>query len=105
MMACGQDPGEPGGMRMFQDKTVVCQDCGAEFVFSAGEQEYFAAHGLANEPRRCKTCREARKAAGAARDPHEVVCANCGTATVVPFKPREGRPVYCRECFQALRKS
>lgn len=92
-------------MSVFLDKTIVCRDCGVGFVFSAGEQEFFAAHGLENEPRRCKHCRETRKAAGSGRDPHEVVCANCGTATIVPFRPREDRPVYCRECYQALKKS
>ena len=44
-----------------QDKTLICQDCGAEFVFTAGEQEFFAEKGFTDEPKRCKTCRDARK--------------------------------------------
>ncbi|HBF36707.1 MAG TPA: zinc-binding protein [Firmicutes bacterium] len=91
----------------FQDKTMVCSECGAEFIFTAGEQEFYATRGFTNEPRRCKTCRDARKQQNNANGPrelYEVVCANCGVTTQVPFKPREDRPVYCRDCFQASKK-
>ena len=47
---------------MFQDKTLVCKECGNEFVFTAGEQEFYAERGFQNEPQRCKACRDARKA-------------------------------------------
>lgn len=46
----------------YQDKTIICVDCGAEFTFTAAEQQTFAEKGFTNEPKRCKTCREARKA-------------------------------------------
>ena len=46
---------------MYQDKTLVCKECGAEFVFTAGEQEFYAERGFQNEPQRCKACRDARK--------------------------------------------
>ena len=46
---------------MFQDKTIVCKDCGQEFTFTANEQEFFAEKGFTNEPQRCKPCRDARK--------------------------------------------
>ena len=92
---------------MYEDKTLVCKDCGAEFVFSAGEQEFYAEKGFQNEPTRCRSCRQARKAArpavGTAREMHDAICANCGKATQVPFQPREDRPVYCSECFAARR--
>ena len=86
----------------FADKTLVCSDCGAEFIFTAGEQEFYASRGFTNEPRRCKNCRDNRKQknTGRQREFHDVVCANCGVTTQVPFKPREDRPVYCRDCFQ-----
>ena len=45
-----------------EDKTLVCQDCGKEFVFTAGEQEFYKEKGFVNEPKRCKACRDARKA-------------------------------------------
>ena len=77
---------------MYEDKTLVCKDCGAEFVFTAGEQEFYAEKGFQNEPTRCKACRQARK-----------VCAECGKPTQVPFEPKEDRPVYCSECFAARR--
>ena len=44
-----------------QDKTIVCKDCGKEFVFTVGEQEFYADKGFQNEPVRCKECRQARK--------------------------------------------
>ena len=87
---------------MYQDKTLVCKECGSEFVFSAGEQEFYAERGFQNEPQRCKSCRDARKAGGRApREMFEAVCASCGKTCKVPFKPREDRPVYCSECFAA----
>ena len=46
----------------FQDKTLVCRDCGQEFTFTAGEQEFFSQKGFTNEPGRCTECRAARKA-------------------------------------------
>lgn len=92
---------------MYTDKTLVCKDCGKEFVFSAGEQEFYAEKGFQNEPTRCRDCRAARKAtrpaAGAPREMHEAICAECGKPTQVPFIPREDRPVYCSACFAARR--
>lgn len=49
----------------FEDKTLVCKDCGNEFVFTAGEQAFYKEKGLDNEPKRCKECRDKRKAARA----------------------------------------
>ena len=45
----------------FTDKTLACRDCGAEFTFTAGEQDFYAQKGFDNEPTRCATCRRARK--------------------------------------------
>ena len=81
---------------MYEDKTLVCKDCGNEFVFTAGEQEFYASRGFENEPQRCKACRDARKNAGrGTREMFTAVCASCGKEARVPFKPREDRPVYC----------
>lgn len=44
-----------------EDKTLVCKDCGAEFVFTVGEQEFYKEKGFDNEPQRCPDCRKARK--------------------------------------------
>ncbi len=54
---------------MYEDKTLVCKECGAEFVFTAGEQEFYAERGFQNEPQRCKACRDARK--NATRGPRQ----------------------------------
>jgi len=48
----------------YADKTLTCRDCGAQFVFTAGEQEFYAQKGFTNEPSRCPSCRQARKASG-----------------------------------------
>ena len=81
---------------MYQDKTLVCKERGQEFVFTAGEQEFYAEKGFTNEPARCRECRQARKQRG--RTMTEVVGANCGVTTQVPFTPCHDRPVYCKEC-------
>ena len=90
---------------MFEDKTLVCKDCGEEFVFTAREQEFYESKGFVNEPQRCKPCRDKRKqAARGAREMHEAVCAACGGTARVPFAPREDRPVYCSECFAKMKE-
>ncbi len=87
---------------MYEDKTLVCKECGNEFIFTVGEQEFYAEKGFVNDPPRSKPCRDARKNAGRPeREMHDAVCANCGKECKVPFKPREDRPVYCSECFAA----
>ena len=96
----------------FEDKSLQCSDCGTTFTFSAEEQEFFAAKGYTNEPKRCLSCREARKAerygSGGYRPRRQMfpaVCAECGKETEVPFEPREGRPVYCSDCYNKVRSS
>ena len=91
---------------MYEDKTLVCRDCGAEFVFTAGEQEFYAEKGFQNEPTRCKDCRAARKSnrASAPRETFETTCAICGAPTTVPFIPKSDRPIYCSECFASHRQ-
>ena len=88
---------------MYEDKTLICKDCGNEFIFSAVEQEFYAEKGFVNEPQRCKECRFARKAAAKApREMHDAICASCGAACKVPFQPKDDRPVYCSECFATM---
>jgi CxxC-x17-CxxC domain-containing protein len=97
---------------MYQDKTLVCRDCGNQFIFSAGEQEFFASKGLQNEPGRCQSCRTARRSNGAVsggtrssgvREMTTVTCSNCGQPAQVPFVPRNDKPVYCSDCFSKQR--
>ena len=90
---------------MYEDKTLTCRDCGEEFVFTAGEQEFYAEKGFVNEPQRCKTCRDQRKNGNRGeREMFEAVCGRCGKPARVPFKPREDRVVYCSECFAEMRQ-
>jgi len=124
----------------YADKPMTCRDCGKQFIFTAGEQEFYGSRGF-SEPTRCAECRAARKASrdsggsggdreygssrgggygsdreysssrsggyssgsrsqGGERQMFQAVCADCGTTTEVPFEPRQGRPVYCRDCFE-----
>ncbi len=90
----------------YVDKTLKCNECGNEFVFTAGEQEFYAARGFENEPKKCKECRAARKNATRAagtREMFKAVCSDCGAECEVPFNPTEGKPVYCSDCFAKRR--
>ena len=92
----------------FQDRTLQCVDCGSDFIFTAGEQLFFHDKQFKNEPRRCKPCKTKRAtsigaASGSAayqKVETRTNCSQCGKDTTVPFKPTQGRPVLCRECFQ-----
>jgi len=86
---------------MYADKTLVCRDCGREFIFSAGEQEFYAEHDFGTEPTRCADCRREKKRR-ARRDIYEAVCARCGNAAVLAFEPRHDIPIYCRECYEKI---
>lgn len=86
----------------FADKTLTCKDCGSEFVFTAGEQEFYSRKGLLNEPARCPTCRATRRreqSSKSKRQSYKITCASCGNEAEVPFQPSGNRPVYCSECF------
>jgi CxxC-x17-CxxC domain-containing protein len=91
----------------FQDRILNCVDCGGEFVWTAGEQQFFADKNFKNEPKRCQACKGKRASrpngGGAARERVETAatCSACGKDTTVPFKPTQGRPVFCKECFQS----
>ena len=93
----------------YHDRVLKCSDCGAEFIFTAGEQMFFADKGFKNEPKRCKACKSSRAmgngngSGSTQRVETKTVCSQCGKETTVPFKPTQGRPVYCRECFQHRR--
>jgi CxxC-x17-CxxC domain-containing protein len=99
----------------FVDRHLKCSDCGTEFVFTAGEQLFFYDKQFKNDPKRCKLCKakraDAGKPAGAvaasalplSRTETRTECSACGIETTVPFKPTQGRPVLCRQCFQLKR--
>lgn len=97
----------------FTDKTLTCADCGATFTFSAEDQEFFRSKGYTNEPKRCPTCRQARKTERGGtgggygyksqRQMFPAKCAECGKDTEVPFEPRTGKPVYCSDCYRKVK--
>jgi CxxC-x17-CxxC domain-containing protein len=100
-----------------EDRVLTCRDCGSEFAFTAGEQRFYAERGF-HDPARCPNCRsnrrqlrmqagdatESRSPARTDRQLYPAVCASCGQDTMVPFEPRSGRPVYCRDCYQRVRQ-
>jgi CxxC-x17-CxxC domain-containing protein len=99
-----------------QDRLLVCIDCGDSFIWSAGEQAFFRDKQLTNPPKRCKGCKQAKNERLAAIELAQskgirqkitvkAVCAGCGEQTTVPFYPSQGRPVYCRACFQKNQKN
>ncbi|MCL2772873.1 MAG: zinc-ribbon domain containing protein [Oscillospiraceae bacterium] len=91
---------------MYQDKTIVCKDCGQDFIFTAGEQEFYAERGFQNEPQRCKNCRDRRKdSVKPQKEMHVTTCAKCGKEAKVPFQPVAERPVYCSECFAKMKQA
>jgi CxxC-x17-CxxC domain-containing protein len=105
------------------DKTLICSDCGQEFIFTGEDQEFYATRGF-TEPKRCRSCRANRRneregggggmsggmgggggydrAPRAERELFDVVCSSCGQPTKVPFQPRGDRPVYCRDCYERM---
>ena len=91
---------------MFQDKKLVCKDCGETFIFTANEQEFYAEKGFRNEPKACKACRSAKKVADRARREFFVgQCAGCGKEAKVPFQPKDDRPIYCSECYARMKEA
>lgn len=94
-----------------QDKTLVCQDCGNEFTFTAAEQDFYQQKGFTNEPKRCPNCRKIKKdqfrggrgGGSGHSESFQITCANCGKTDTVPFKPRGDRPVLCSDCFKKQR--
>ena len=98
----------------FQDKTIACVDCGAEFIHAADAQAFYKEKGFANNPKRCPACRRTRKTSrgggggggrGGPREMHPATCSDCGIETQVPFNPTGDRPVYCRDCYMKRRES
>jgi len=92
--------------RVYEDRSLTCRDCSEEFVFSSGEQAFFSSKGLLNDPQRCPACRAAAKqarTAGGPREFHAAICGSCGGQAMVPFAPRNDRPVYCSSCFDKVR--
>lgn len=97
---------------MYQDKILVCKKCGREFIFTAGEQAFYAGRGFRRHPQRCKSCR--RKGKPAPEKPEQPkqpekkrykgVCAACGKTAWVPFQPRPEQLVYCAKCYAAMRE-
>lgn len=100
----------------YQDRTITCVDCGSDFTFSVEDQEFHESKGYTNDPKRCPSCRQSRRASSGggggfgggygSRSPRQmypVVCAECGKETEVPFQPRGDRPVYCSDCYNKNR--
>ena len=95
----------------YQDRTLQCRDCGNDFMWTAGEQAFYASKGLTNVPARCPSCRAVARQnrqqtsayPGRPRELFPAICNRCGGQAQVPFMPRNDRPVYCSTCYDAVR--
>jgi CxxC-x17-CxxC domain-containing protein len=107
----------------FSDRELTCRDCGSTFIFTSGEQEFYATKGLQHDPVRCPSCRANRRTmrpedreeapsygvfvSWGGRTPrqlHAATCHECGQTTEIPFLPRGDRPVFCSNCYNAVRE-
>ena len=102
----------------FTEKSLQCSDCGKTFAFTVEEQEFYQSKGYTNEPKRCLSCRQARKSErggggsyggssryGSPRQMFPIKCSQCGKDTQVPFEPRGDKPVYCSDCYRKVKPS
>ena len=96
----------------FQDKVLKCIDCGADFVFTAGEQLFFHDKQFKNEPKRCKACKTKRGqcwGTAYARQLPKVetrtTCSECGKETTVPSSQRRGVRYSAGSVSQSSRRS
>ena len=91
---------------VFLDRELVCKDCGETFVWSAGEQEFYAVMGFDNDPRRCPECRRLRRYGNKkSSQKYRIVCSVCGETSTVPFRPKPGRAIYCKKCWHSRPKT
>jgi CxxC-x17-CxxC domain-containing protein len=104
----------------YTDKALTCVDCNQQFSFTASDQQFYADRQF-SEPRRCPSCRAAKKAArgestgsysaggggyggsaggyGREREMFSATCDGCGREARVPFRPSGAKPVYCSDWF------
>ena len=93
--------------------TQVCiePDCSKKFTINSGEMDFYVQRGI-ELPKRCKTCRTARKNGKVATAPIpepeiekavEITCDNCGSESTVPFRPIPNKPVYCKLCWEGIK--
>ena len=83
------------------DIEIPCVQCKETFVFTEKEQQVFYQRNMPS-PQRCSKCRSKKAAAGATTSSkYEIVCDNCGKHDQVPFQPKVGRTILCRECHNA----
>ena len=110
-------------MNTMTDRALTCADCGQEFAFTASEQQFYADRQF-SDPRRCPSCRAARKLSSggsgggysssggsdggyqrAEREMFSATCSSCGREARVPFRPSGAKPVYCSDCFRPQQRS
>jgi CxxC-x17-CxxC domain-containing protein len=89
------------GEKPMPDIEIPCVQCREIFLFTEKEQETFYQRNMM-PPQRCQKCRSKKAAQGNdAPTRFEIVCDHCGRHDHVPFQPKVGREVLCRECYNA----
>jgi CxxC-x17-CxxC domain-containing protein len=83
------------------DVETTCVQCKETFLFTEKEQETFYQRNMPS-PQRCTKCRSKKAGLGEnAPAKFEIVCDHCGKKDQVPFQPKVGRTVLCRDCHEA----
>ena len=84
----------------FVDKTLKCKECGKDFTWTAGEQQFFADKGFRNKPTRCKDCRKVNRQKVEA-EYFKIVCSSCQQIGEALFKPSDpAAEIFCKNCFE-----
>ncbi len=84
----------------FQDKTLKCKECGKDFTWTAGEQEFFSSKGFKNKPTRCKDCRKMNRQRVEA-EYFKITCSGCGQVGEAQFTPSDSNAeIFCKNCFE-----
>jgi len=85
---------------MFEDKSLKCKECGKEFIWTVGEQEFFNQKGFTNKPTRCKDCRKLNRQK-VETEYFKITCSSCGNIGEALFKPNNpDAKIFCRNCFE-----
>lgn len=86
-------------MEQFEDKEIICRKCGSSFIWTAGEQEFFAEKGLTNVPSNCPICRKKKDVHHSFSKLYDITCYKCGKKGKSPFPPEMPGDVLCQECY------
>uniref|UniRef100_A0A7C4R3V0 Zinc-binding protein n=1 Tax=candidate division CPR3 bacterium TaxID=2268181 RepID=A0A7C4R3V0_UNCC3 len=88
-------------MAKFEDKKLICEECGTEFVWDASEQSYFAKKGFKKVPKRCRACRAKRQIEQKKEKENEkeITCISCGKKSTITSDISPDEEALCLDCY------